>query len=106
MHAFKLAIGAHFLGTRCRIIPLVDIVVAFSNPMIEILIGFNEGSHRCIQFSVGSSEVIIDLDQFLQYPLLSGGSRRGGVKIFVKVVIRLGQIIGLLGGRRILLRLL
>ena len=85
MHAFNIAIGAHFLGARRRITPLVAIVAAVANLTRELLIGFGKGSQRGRQFSIGGSMGVIGLDQFLQYPFLSSSIRSEGVKIFVEV---------------------
>ena len=103
MHALNIAMGAHFLGARRRIIPLVAIVAAVANLTRELLIGFGKGSQRGRQFSIGGSMGVIGLDQFLQYPFLSSSIRSEGVKIFVKVIRGHGQTIGLLGGSRRLL---
>ena len=65
---------------------MVAVVAAVANPTKELLIGFNEDSHSGRQFIVGGSEGGIRFNQFLQYPLLCGGSRSKDVEIFVKVV--------------------
>ena len=66
MHEIQLEMGAHFLSARHRRLPSVAIVAAVDKPTRELLIAFNEGSHRGIQFSVCGSEGGTGLGQFSQ----------------------------------------
>ena len=65
----------------------VFIVVVVTHSTRELLVGLNEAGHRGRQFGIGGGDGCIGPLQFFQHSLLSGGSHREGVEIFVEVSI-------------------
>ena len=87
MYAFNILTGKHCRGTRRRKIPSGAVVAEVEKMYKEVLVDFNDNGHSGQQFRVGGSEVGIGYNQYLQYPLLWGGSLRERVKIFVEFII-------------------